>query len=55
MELPVALAKTRRELQRAGQQSRDAAERMGDEEVSVGNDLQTVRMVHRVIGDEKNF
>ena len=48
-------AKARRELHRAGQESDDAAERMGDEEIPVGDDLQTVGMVHGVIGNEKNF
>ena len=51
----MTLAKARRELQRAGQQSDDAAERMGNEEMAVGDDLQTVGVVHGVIGNEKNF
>ena len=55
MEFQVTLAKARRELHRAGQQSDDAAECMGDEEMAVGDDLQTVSVVHGVIGDEKNF
>jgi hypothetical protein len=28
---------------------------MRDEEMAVGDDLQTVGVVHGVIGDEKNF
>ncbi|HZL69924.1 MAG TPA: hypothetical protein VFC29_21640, partial [Candidatus Limnocylindrales bacterium] len=55
MEFQVTLAKPRRELNRAGQESDDAAERMGDEEMAVGDDLQTVGVVHGVIGDEKSF
>jgi hypothetical protein len=55
MEFQVTLAKARRELHRAGQESDDAAECMGDEEMAVGDNLQTVRVVHGVIGDEKSF
>ena len=55
VELQVTPAKTQRELHRAGQESDNAAECMGDEEMAVGDDLQTVGVVHRVIGDEKNF
>ena len=53
MEFQVTLAKARRELHRTGQESDDARERMGDEEMAIGNDLQTVGVVHRVIGDER--
>ena len=28
---------------------------MGDEEPAVGDDLQTVGMVHRVVGDKEHF
>ena len=55
MEFQVTLAKARRELHSAGQESSDAAECMGDEEMAVGDDLQTVGVVHGVIGDEKNL
>jgi len=55
MEFQVTLAKARRELHRTGQESDDAGERMGDEEMAVGDDLQPIGMVHVVIGDEKNF
>ena len=55
MEFQVTIAKARRELQRAGQDGDAAAECMGDEEMAVGDDLQTVGVVHGVIGDEKNF
>jgi hypothetical protein len=55
MEFQVTLAKARRELHRSGQESDAAAECMGDEEMAVGDDLQTVGMVHGVIGDEENF
>jgi len=55
MEFQVPLAKARRELHRAGQKSDYAAECMGDEELAVGDNLQTVGVVHGVIGNEKNF
>ncbi len=55
MEFQVTLAKARRELQRTGQESDDAGKRMRDEEMAVGNDLQTVGLVHVVISDEKKF
>jgi len=55
MEFQVTLANARRELHRTGQESDDAAECMGDEEIAVGDDLQTVGVVHGVIGEEKNF
>jgi len=55
MEFQVTLAKARRELHRAGQQSDHTAECMGDEEIAVGDDLQTVGVVHAVIGDEQSF
>src|ERR1700733_9253533 len=42
MKFEVTLAKARRELHRAGQQSGDSAECMGDEEMAVGDHLQTV-------------
>jgi hypothetical protein len=51
----VTLAKPRGELNGAGQESDDAAERMRDEEMAVGDDLQTVGMVHGIVGDEENF
>jgi hypothetical protein len=28
---------------------------MGDEEMAVGNDLQTVGVVHRIVGEEQHF
>jgi hypothetical protein len=55
MEFQVTLPKARRELHRAGQERDDAAERMGNQEIAVGDDLQTVSVVHGVIGDEKKF
>jgi hypothetical protein len=55
MEFQVTLAKARGELQRACEKSEDTADRMGDEELSVGDDLQTVGVVHGVIGGEKSF
>ena len=32
-----------------------AAERMRDEEMAVGDDLQTVGVVHGIVGDQENF
>ena len=55
MESQVTLAKARRKLYWTCQESDDAGECMGDEEMAVGDDLQTVGVVHRVIGDEKSF
>jgi hypothetical protein len=55
MEFQVTLAKARRELYRTSQESDNTGECMGDEEMAVGDDLQTVGVVHRVIGDEKSF
>ena len=55
MELEVTLADPRGEIDGADQESEDSGECMGDEEMAVGDDLQTVGVVHGVIGDEKNF
>ena len=55
MELEVPLANPRREIDGADQESQDSGERMRDEELAVGNDLQTVGVVHGVISDKKNF
>ena len=55
MELEVTLADPRGEIDGADQESEDSGECMGDEEAAVGDDLQTVGVVHRVIGDEKYF
>ena len=53
--LKVTLADPRREIDGADQESEDSGEYMRDEEMAVGDDLQTVGVVHGVIGDEKNF
>ncbi len=55
MEFQMTLAKARRELHRPDQQSDDAAECVRDKEMAVGDDLQTIGVVHRVISNEKNF
>jgi hypothetical protein len=55
MELEVTLADPRGEINGADQESEDSGECVGDEEMAVGDDLQTVGVVHRVIGDENNF
>ena len=55
MELEMTLADSRGEIDGADQESEDSGECMRDEEIAVGNDLQTVGVVHGVIGDKKNF
>src|SRR5580698_9411253 len=55
MELEMTLADSRGEIDGADQESEDSGECMRDEEMAVGNDLQTVGVVHGVIGDKKNF
>lgn len=39
----------------ADEESQHAGERMRDEEMTVGDDLQTVGVVHRIVGDEEQF
>jgi hypothetical protein len=51
----VPLPDPRGEIERADHESEDSSERVGDEEMAVGDDLQTVGVVHGVIGEEKNF
>jgi hypothetical protein len=55
MELEVTLADPRGEIDGADQESEDSGESVRDEEAAVGDDLQTVSVVHGVIGEEKNF
>jgi hypothetical protein len=55
MELEVMLANPRGEIDRADQKSEASGESMRYEEAAVGNDLQTVGVVHRVIGDEEQL
>jgi hypothetical protein len=55
MEFQMTQTKARRELQRAGEESDDAAECMRNEQLAIGDYLQTVCMVHRVIDDQKSF
>jgi hypothetical protein len=55
MELEVTLADSRGEIDGADQKSEDSGECMRDEEMAVGNDLQTVGVVHRIVSDEENF
>src|ERR1035441_4752594 len=50
MELEVPLADPRGEIDGADQESEDSGEYMRDEEMAVGDDLQTVGVVHGVIG-----
>jgi hypothetical protein len=55
MELEVTLTDPRGEINGADQESEDSGKCMRDEEMAVGNDPQSVGMVHGVIGDEENF
>ena len=55
MELEVPLADPRGEIDGADQESEGSGECVRDEEMAVGDDLQTVGVVHGEIGDEKNF
>ena len=55
MELEVTLANPRGEIDGADEESQNSGERMRDEEMAVGDDLQTVGVVHRIVGDEENF
>src|ERR1700742_3903184 len=55
MELEVTLADPRGEIDGADQKSKDSGECMRDEEMTVGDDLQAVGMVHRIVGDEEQF
>jgi len=55
MEREMTLAYPRGEIDGADQESEDSGERMGDEEAAIGDNLETVGMVHGVIGDKQNF
>jgi hypothetical protein len=55
MELEMPLANPRGEIDGADQKSEDSGECVWDEQIAVGNDLQTVRVVHGIVGDEENF
>jgi len=55
MELKVTLAKPSGELEGAREKGNDAAKRVRDEEIAVGDNLQTVSVVHRIVGYEENF
>jgi hypothetical protein len=55
MEFEVTLAKAGRELDGTGHEGDDAAERVRDEEMAVGDDLQTIGVVHGIVGEEENF
>ena len=55
MELKVTLADSRGEIDGADQECEDSGERMRDEEMAVRDDLQTVGVVHGIVGNEENF
>lgn len=55
MQVEVTLANPRGEIDGADQESEGSGECVWDEKMAVGDDLQTVGVVHGVIGDEKNF
>lgn len=55
MEREMVLPNPRGEIDWSDQESDESGERMGDEEAAVGDHLETVGMVHGVIGDKENF
>ena len=55
MKREMTLADPRGEIDGADQESKDSGERMGDEEAAVSDDLETVGMVHGVIGKKENL
>jgi hypothetical protein len=55
MQLEVPLANPRGEIDGADQESEDSGECMRDEKMAVGDNLQTVGVIHGIVGDEKNF
>lgn len=55
MELEVTLADSRGEIDGADQKSEDSGEGMRDEEMAVGDHLQTIGVVHRIVGDEEQL
>ena len=55
MKLEVTLADPRGEIDGTDQQSEDSGECMRDKEMAVGNDLQTVGVVHRIVRDEEQL
>ena len=55
MEFQVTLADARGEIDGADQESEDSREYMRNEEMAVGDNLQTVGVVHGIVGDKENF
>jgi hypothetical protein len=55
MEREMALANPRGEIDGPDQESEDSGQRMRDKKATVCDDLETVGMVHGVIGDKENF
>ena len=55
MKSQVTPAKTRGELQRAGQEREESTECVRDEKMTVRDHLQAIRVVHGVIGNQKYF
>ena len=55
MELEVTLSDSRGEIDGADQKSEGSGECMRDEEMAIGDDLQTVGVVHGIVRDEENF
>ena len=51
----MTLANPRREIDGADQKSEGSGECMRDEEMAIGDDLQTVGVVHGIVRDEENF
>src|ERR1700733_3865361 len=55
MESKVMAAQPRGELDGAAEEGDETAERMRDEEMAIGDDLQTIRVVHGIASDKENF
>jgi hypothetical protein len=51
----MALTYARGEIYGPNQQGKDASKSVWDEQTVVGDDLQTIGVVHGIVGDEKNF
>ena len=55
MELKMMLAYPRGEINGADEEGKKCGERVGDEEMAVGDDLQPVGVVHGVVRDHEHF
>ena len=55
MELQMMLAYPRGEIDGADQESENSGKCVRNQEAAVGDDLQTVGVIHRIVGNKKNF